>query len=246
MPSYSSLDIAGDGQGPVKMHARADMINGVLKGRMGFDGFVISDWQAIDQIPGDYASDVRTSVNAGLDMIMVPNAYQDFRTTLVAEVNAGRISGKRIDDAVSRILTQKFKLGLFEKPYADTSGAADIGSAEHRAVARQLAAKSQVLLKNAGSVLPLKKSQKVYVAGSNADDIGNQTGGWTVTWQGSSGDITEGTTVLEGMRKARRRRHLLQGRLGSDRPDTTWASWSSARPRTQRAWATSATATTWS
>ena len=202
MPSYSSLDIAGDGQGPVKMHARADMINGVLKGRMGFDGFVISDWQAIDQIPGDYASDVRTSVNAGLDMIMVPNAYKDFHTTLVAEVNAGRISGKRIDDAVSRILTQKFKLGLFEKPYADTSGAADIGSAEHRAVARQLAAKSQVLLKNAGSVLPLKKSQKVYVAGSNADDIGNQTGGWTVTWQGSSGHITEGTTVLEGMRKA--------------------------------------------
>lgn len=202
MPSYSSLDIAGDGQGPVKMHARADMINGVLKGRMGFDGFVVSDWQAIDQIPGDYASDVRTSVNAGLDMIMVPNAFKDFHSTLVAEVNARRINGKRIDDAVSRILTQKFKLGLFEHPYADTSGAADIGSTEHRAVARELAAKSQVLLKNADSVLPLKKSQKVYVAGSNADDIGNQTGGWTVTWQGSSGDITEGTTVLEGMRKA--------------------------------------------
>ncbi|MDX3749910.1 glycoside hydrolase family 3 protein [Streptomyces sp. AK08-02] len=202
MPSYSSLDIAGDGQGPVKMHARADMINGVLKGRMGFDGFVISDWQAIDQIPGDHASDVRTSVNAGLDMIMVPYAYQDFRTTLVAEVNAGRISGKRIDDAVSRILTQKFELGLFEKPYADTSGAADIGSAEHRSVARQLAAKSQVLLKNEHGLLPLGKSQKVYVAGSNADDIGNQTGGWTVTWQGSSGNITQGTTILEGMRKA--------------------------------------------
>ncbi|MFM9603486.1 glycoside hydrolase family 3 N-terminal domain-containing protein [Streptomyces turgidiscabies] len=202
MPSYSSLDIAGDGQGPVKMHARADMIDGVLKGRMGFDGFVISDWQAIDQIPGDYASDVRTSVNAGLDMIMVPYAYQDFRATLVAEVNAGRISTGRIDDAVSRILTQKFKLGLFEKPYADTSGAADIGSPEHRAVARQLAAKSQVLLKNERGLLPLDKSQKVYVAGSDADDIGNQSGGWTITWQGSSGDITEGTTILEGMRKA--------------------------------------------
>ncbi|MDQ0932927.1 glycoside hydrolase family 3 N-terminal domain-containing protein [Streptomyces turgidiscabies] len=202
MPSYSSLDIAGDGQGPVKMHARADMINGVLKGRMGFDGFVVSDWQAIDQIPGDYASDVRTSVNAGLDMVMVPNAYQDFHTTLVNEVNAGRISGKRIDDAVSRILTQKFKLGLFEKPYADTSGAADIGSDEHRSVARQLVAKSQVLLKNSDGLLPLKKTQKVYVAGSNADDIGNQTGGWTVTWQGSSGNITKGTTILAGMRKA--------------------------------------------
>ncbi|MEV4451915.1 glycoside hydrolase family 3 protein [Streptomyces mirabilis] len=202
MPSYSSLDILGDGQGPVKMHARADMINGVLKDRMGFDGFVISDWAAIDQIPGDYASDVRTSINAGLDMIMVPYAYKDFRTTLVDEVRAGRVSEARVNDAVSRILTQKFKLGLFEKPYADTSGAAQIGSTGHRAVAREAAAKSQVLLKNATGVLPLKKSQKVYVAGSNADDLGNQTGGWTITWQGASGKHTDGTTILQGMRNA--------------------------------------------
>ncbi|ELS56731.1 glycoside hydrolase family 3 protein [Streptomyces viridochromogenes] len=201
MPSYSSLDLVGDGRGPVKMHARADMINGVLKDRMGFDGFVISDWQAIDQIPGDHASDVRTSVNAGLDMIMVPYAYKDFHATLVDEVRAGRIGERRIDDAVSRILTQKFRLGLFEKPYADTSRAARIGSAEHRAVARRAAAESQVLLKNADDLLPLRKSQKVYVAGSNADDIGNQSGGWTITWQGSSGDITPGTTILEAMRK---------------------------------------------
>ncbi|MFJ6390837.1 glycoside hydrolase family 3 protein [Streptomyces sp. NPDC091972] len=201
MPSYSSLDIVGDGLGPVKMHARADMINGVLKGRLGFDGFVISDWNGIDQIPGDYASDVRTSVNAGVDMVMAPYAYKDFRSALVAEVRAGRVSERRIDDAVSRILTQKFRLGLFEKPYADTSGASRIGSAGHRAVAREAAAASQVLLKNAGGVLPLRKSQRVYVAGSNADDIGNQSGGWTVTWQGSSGDITPGTTILEAMRK---------------------------------------------
>ncbi|MFE6488242.1 glycoside hydrolase family 3 N-terminal domain-containing protein [Streptomyces sp. NPDC057757] len=202
MPSYSSLDILGDDVGPVKMHANAAMINGVLKDRMDFDGFVISDWAGIDQIPGDYASDVRTSINAGLDMIMVPYAYKDFLTALVAEVNAGRISERRVDDAVSRILTQKFRLGLFEEPYADTSGASDIGSPKHRAVAREAAAESQVLLKNAGGVLPLRKSQKVYVAGSNADDIGNQTGGWTITWQGSSGAITEGTTILEGMKKA--------------------------------------------
>ncbi|MFD3498263.1 glycoside hydrolase family 3 N-terminal domain-containing protein [Streptomyces sp. NPDC058676] len=202
MPSYSSLDIAGDGRGPVKMHARADMLNGVLKGRMGFDGFVISDWAAIDQLPGDYASDVRTSINAGLDMIMVPYAYQDFRATLLDEIEAGRVGEQRIDDAVSRILTQKFRLGLFEKPYADTSGASRIGSAGHRAVARQAVAESQVLLKNSAGLLPLKKSQKVYVAGSNADDIGNQSGGWTVTWQGSSGDITPGTTILEGLRNA--------------------------------------------
>ncbi|MDG9718760.1 glycoside hydrolase family 3 N-terminal domain-containing protein [Streptomyces sp. DH24] len=216
MPSYSSLDLVGDGRGPVKMHARADMLNGVLKDRMGFEGFVISDWQAIDQIPGDYASDVRTSVNAGLDMIMVPYAYQDFRTTLVDEVKAGRVGEKRIDDAVARILTQKFRLGLFEKPYADTSGADRIGSAAHRAVAREAVAESQVLLKNAGGLLPLKRDQKVYVAGSNADDIGNQAGGWTITWQGSSGDITPGTTVLEALRK--------------NSPDLTWSKDASAPP----------------
>ncbi|MFC8274562.1 glycoside hydrolase family 3 N-terminal domain-containing protein [Streptomyces sp. NPDC057271] len=202
MPSYSSLDVLGDDQGPVKMHANAEMINGVLKERMGFEGFVISDWQAIDQIPGDYPSDVRTSVNAGLDMIMVPTNYQDFTRTLKDEVTAGRIGQARIDDAVGRILTQKFRLGLFERPYADTSHLNEIGSAGHRAVAREAVAASQVLLKNAGGVLPLKKSQKVYVAGSNADDIGNQAGGWTISWQGSSGRTTPGTTILEGMRKA--------------------------------------------
>ncbi|MFK4266053.1 glycoside hydrolase family 3 N-terminal domain-containing protein [Streptomyces milbemycinicus] len=202
MPSFSSLDILGDGQAPLKMHADGAMINGVLKDRMRFEGFVISDWQAIDQIPGDYPSDVRTSVNAGVDMIMVPTAYKDFHTTLVDEVKAGRISRARIDDAVSRILTAKFRLGLFEHPYADTTNLGRIGSAEHRAVAREAAAKSQVLLKNDGGVLPLKPSQKVYVAGSNADDLGNQTGGWTITWQGSSGRHTDGTTILEGMRKA--------------------------------------------
>jgi beta-glucosidase len=202
MPSYSSLDIAGDGKGAVKMHARGDMINGVLKDRLGFDGFVISDWNAIDQLPGDYAAHVRTSVNAGLDMMMVPYGYKDFTATLVDEVNAGRISEARVDDAVSRILTKKFQLGLFERPYADTRGAAAIGSAAHRAVARQAAAESQVLLKNTDGLLPLRKKQKVYVAGSNADDIGNQTGGWTLTWQGASGDTVPGTTILQGLRRA--------------------------------------------
>ncbi|WP_324789733.1 glycoside hydrolase family 3 protein [Streptomyces sp. H51] len=202
MPSYSSLDLVGDGRGPVKMHARADMISGVLKGRMGFDGFVISDWNAIDQLPGDHASQVRAAVGAGVDMMMVPYGYKDFRTTLVDEAKAGRIGQRRIDDAVSRILTQKFRLGLFEHPYADTRNASRIGSAAHREVARRAAAESQVLLKNAGGVLPLRKTQKVYVAGSNADDLGNQTGGWTITWQGASGTHTEGTTVLRGMRDA--------------------------------------------
>ncbi|MFF0753182.1 glycoside hydrolase family 3 N-terminal domain-containing protein [Streptomyces sp. NPDC004267] len=202
MPSYSSLDVLGDGQGPVKMHADGEMINGVLKDRMGFAGFVVSDWQAIDQIPGDYASDVRTSIDAGLDMIMVPTDYPGFTRTLVAEAEAGRIPAARIDDAVARILTQKFRLGLFEKPYADTTHLASVGSPEHRAVARQAAAASQVLLKNEGGVLPLRPGRNVYVAGSNADDLGNQAGGWTVTWQGASGRTTTGTTILDALRKS--------------------------------------------
>lgn len=203
MPSYSSLDIIGDGKGPVKMHARGDMINGQLKDKMGFDGFVITDYQAIDAIPGDYPSDVTTAVNAGNDMVMVPNAYKTFVQTLEDETSAGHISQARIDDAVSRILTQKFKLGLFEHPYSDTTNIDRIGSPEHRAVARKAAAESQVLLKNDGGVLPLKPTQKVYVAGSNADDLGNQMGGWSLSWQGGSGaTATTGTTILQGMRKA--------------------------------------------
>lgn len=204
MPSYSSLDVLGDDRGPVKAHADAEMINGVLKGRMGFEGFVVSDWQAIDQLPGDYADDVATSVNAGLDMIMVPTAYQDFTRTLRDQVAAGRVTEARIDDAVARILTQKFRLGLFEKPYADTAHLEEVGSAGHRAVAREAAAKSQVLLKNEDAVLPIGPDRKVYVAGSNADDLGNQAGGWTIGWQGASGRTTTGTTILEGMRKAAR------------------------------------------
>ncbi|MCZ7413926.1 MULTISPECIES: glycoside hydrolase family 3 N-terminal domain-containing protein [unclassified Streptomyces] len=201
MPSFSSLDLAGDGQGPVRMHAYGELINGVLKDGMGFDGFVVSDWKAIDQIPGDYATDVRTAVNAGVDMNMVPHAYREFQDTLLAQVRAGRVPQSRIDDAVARILTRKFQLGLFERPFADTTHLDRVGSAEHRAVAREAVAKSQVLLKNDG-VLPLSPGQKVYLAGSNADDLGHQTGGWTITWQGSSGDITEGTTIREALRAA--------------------------------------------
>jgi beta-glucosidase len=201
MPSYSSVDFPGDEAGPVKMHGNAELITNVLKGQLGFDGFVISDWQAIDQLPGDYASDVRTSINAGLDMIMVPSQYTVFEQTLRAEVDAGRVPLSRIDDAVSRILRQKFRLGLFEKPYADRTNIAKVGGAEHRAVARDAAAKSQVLLKNSGNVLPLRKDAKVYVAGSNSDDLGNQLGGWSISWQGSSGNITSGTTILAGIRQ---------------------------------------------
>jgi beta-glucosidase len=202
MPSFSSVDWTEDGVGnPLKMHAHRELITGVLKHKLGFDGFVISDWEGIHQIPGDYPTQVRTGVNAGIDMFMEPFSYQQFETTLLAEVAAGRVSEARVDDAVRRILVKKFELGLFEHPFTDRRHLDEVGSPAHRALARRAASESQVLLKNRGKVLPLSGHERIYVAGSNADDIGNQAGGWTVAWQGLSGDTIPGNTILEGIRQ---------------------------------------------
>ena len=210
MPSFSSIDWTEDGVGnPIKMHANRELITQLLKGRTGFDGFVISDWEGIHQIPdpsdptntGLTPYKVRTGVNAGIDMFMEPNTSQQFEDLLLAEVQAGRVSQSRIDDAVRRILRQKFELGLFEHPFASTDHLDEVGSAEHRALARQAVAESQVLLKNDRGLLPLAPEGDIYVAGRNADDIGNQAGGWTIQWQGATGDIIPGTTILEGIRE---------------------------------------------
>ena len=205
MPSYSSVDWTEDGVGnPIKMHGNKELLTDVLKGSMKFDGFVISDWEGIHALPGgdDWPLKVRTGVNAGIDMMMEPNIYQSFETTLTAEVNARRVPMSRINDAVSRILTKKFELGLFEHPYTDRTNLPAIGSPAHRAVARKAVAESQVLLKNAKQVLPIKTTGRIYVAGSNADSIGNQAGGWTLTWQGGSATNIPGTTILSGIRSA--------------------------------------------
>ncbi|UCF63316.1 MAG: glycoside hydrolase family 3 C-terminal domain-containing protein, partial [bacterium] len=186
-----------------KLHGHQYLLTTVLKGELGFEGFLISDWAAIDQLPGDYASDIENSVNAGLDMIMVPDRYQEFINTTKNLVQGNRISMERINDAVRRILTVKFRLGLFEHPLTDRNYTATIGSNEHRQIARECVQQSLVLLKNENNILPLRKdSLKIHVAGKNADDLGNQCGGWTITWQGSSGDITWGTTVLQAIRTA--------------------------------------------
>ncbi|MFF0523053.1 glycoside hydrolase family 3 protein [Actinomadura nitritigenes] len=202
MPSFSSVDWTEDGVGnPVKMSASKELLTDVLKKKIGFDGFLISDWEAIHQLPGDYAAQVRTAVNAGMDMFMEPYSAPQFEQTLLAEVKAGRVATSRIDDAVARILKAKFELGLFEHPYTDRTNIKSVGSPAHRAVARRAVAESQVLLKNSGRVLPLKKSQRIYVAGVNANDMGNQAGGWTVTWQGASGNTIPGTTILQGIKQ---------------------------------------------
>jgi beta-glucosidase len=180
-----------------------------LKEELGFEGFLISDYNAIDQIPGDYRSDVKTSINAGMDMVMAPQRYREFFTALKSLAESGEVPMSRIDDAVRRILRVKFAHGLMDEDariFADRSLLESFGSAAHRAVARQAVRESMVLLKNANNRLPLSKTlRRIHVAGRNADDIGNQCGGWTIDWQGRSGATTVGTTVLAAVQQAARR-----------------------------------------
>jgi beta-glucosidase len=231
MPSYSSVDWTEDGVGnPINMHGNRELISGWLKDKVGFDGFVISDYNGIDHIGGDFHTNVVTGVNAGIDMFMQPSNFRDFITTLVAAVNADEVPVARIDDAVSRILTKKFQLGLFEHPLTDRTDIGQIGSPQHRAVARRAVAESQVLLKNDHRALPLRSNRggwghghgkkhghgngwndrgPIYVAGSNSDNIGNQAGGWTLTWQGGSTNVIPGTTILGGIRDAAGNRQVV-------------------------------------
>lgn len=198
MVSFSSWN--GD-----ELHGHEYLITDVLKEELGFDGFVVSDWGGVDQIDGLQglsADDVRAAINAGIDMVMVPLAYESFISLLRAEVESGAVPMERIDDAVRRILTAKFELGLFERPLADPSLEPEVGSDEHRELAREAVARSLVLLKNDGDVLPLDTGARIFVAGKNADDIGNQSGGWTMGWQGASGHVTPGTTIVDGIRDA--------------------------------------------
>jgi beta-glucosidase len=199
MPSYNSWN-------GVKCSGSRRLLTEILKGELGFEGFLISDYDAIDQLPGDYRSDVRESINAGMDMVMVPKKYREFVATLKSLVESGEVPMSRIDDAVTRILRVKHALGLFEKGrshLADRRLHQSFGSEEHRELARRAVRASLVLLKNEGKALPIPKTaRRIHVAGKNAADVGNQCGGWTIRWQGGSGPITAGTTVLAALRAA--------------------------------------------
>ncbi|MDD3818249.1 MAG: glycoside hydrolase family 3 N-terminal domain-containing protein [Actinomycetota bacterium] len=209
----------------VPVHANSYLITDVLKGELGFDGLVVSDWSGINGIDGFYENmteqDIMEGINAGIDMVMVPDNYVDFIVTLTGLVKDGRVSMERIDDAVRRILTIKFNLGLFENPCADRSNVGLIGSKEHREIAREAVRKSLVLLKNENQVLPLSKNiKRIVVAGTKADDIGSQCGGWTITWQGEVGDITEGTTILEAIESiVSEETEVIYSKDGSDVPE---------------------------
>ena len=201
MVSYSSWN-------GKKMHANKYLLTDVLKGELGFQGFLVSDWAAIDQISPDFKADVAASINAGLDMIMIPNGpghrnnFVEFITDLKELVAAGEVPQTRIDDAVRRILRVKFQLGLFEKDTTDPALTAAVGSPAHRQVARECVRESLVLLKNANHTLPLAKNVKhLVVVGQAADDLGIQCGGWTIGWQGETGRVTHGgTTILTAIR----------------------------------------------
>ncbi|XP_076908714.1 uncharacterized protein LOC143565713 [Bidens hawaiensis] len=203
MTSYSSWN-------GVKMHANRNLVTGYLKNKLKFKGFVISDWEGIDRITNpshaNYTYSILAGVNAGIDMIMVPMNYKEFIDGLTYLVKNKFIPMSRIDDAVERILRVKFTMGLFENPLADYSMTKYLGCQEHRDLAREAVRKSLVLLKNGKSstqpLLPLpKRTSKILVAGSHANNIGYQCGGWTIEWQGVSGNITDGTTILSAVEK---------------------------------------------
>jgi beta-glucosidase len=193
-----------------KMHGHKHLLTDVLKGELGFRGFLVSDWAGIDQLPGDYRSDIEMSINAGLDMIMIPNGpgtpnnYAEFIDLLRDLVRQGRVAESRVDDAVLRILRVKVEMGLFERPFADRTLTAGVGSRAHREVARECVRRSLVLLKNDREALPLSRTaRRIHVVGAAADDLGVQCGGWTISWQGQKGAVTSGgTTILTALRRA--------------------------------------------
>jgi beta-glucosidase len=200
MPSYSSWN-------GVKCSASKRLMTEILKEELGFEGFLISDYNALDQLDKDFKKAIEISINAGMDMVMVTDKYRTYVDNLKASVKEGKVPMSRIDDAVTRILRVKFAMGMMDKnrsQLTDKALQASFGSAEHRLVARDAVRQSLVILKNEKKTLPVSKSLKrIHVGGKNADDIGNQCGGWTIDWQGKSGNTTTGgTTILAAIKGA--------------------------------------------
>jgi beta-glucosidase len=200
MPSYSSWN-------GVKMSANKFLLTDLLKNELGFQGFVISDYNAINMLDPDYKRAVAITIDAGMDMVMIAGKHREFIRDLTELVGEGQVPMSRIDAAVTRILRVKFAMGLMDphrSPLTDRRLHKTFGSAKHRAVAREAVRKSLVLLKNEGRTLPLsRRAARIHVGGKNADDLGNQCGGWTIDWQGKSGDVTPGgTTILAAIKRA--------------------------------------------
>lgn len=204
-----------------KLHGNKYLLTDILKTELGFKGFIVSDWAAIDQLDGNYKNDIEKCLNAGMDMIMIPhgpseqdavqqtdsgpvtiNTYSDFIKYTKELVEEGKIPVSRIDDAVRRILSVKYDMDLFNKTASNKELLSKVGSDEHREVAKDCVRESLVLLKNEESVLPIdKNTSRIHFAGKGANDIGMMCGGWTISWQGEPGDvISGGTTILDAFK----------------------------------------------
>jgi beta-glucosidase-like glycosyl hydrolase len=201
MISHSSLN-------GVKMHENEKYIK-MLKEEMGFDGFIVSDWNSIHNISGgNLKEQTIAAVNAGIDMLMEDTSYEECRKYIVEGVENGNIPKERFEDAVRRIISVKMELGIFDDPMMENQNTYkdQVGSEEYRELARTLVEESLVLLKNEKEILPLKKGTRIFVTGPAADDVGAQCGGWTISWQGKTDAdngghkwVTEGKSILDGL-----------------------------------------------
>ena len=203
MASFNSWNDVAAGINYGKMHGSRVMLTEVLKDKMGFDGMVVSDWNGISQVPGCSESSCPQAINAGIDMVMVPDAWEPFIANTIAQVERGEIAMARVDDAVRRILRVKLRAGLFDKSPAQNAWAGKTEALQAPALARRAVRQSLVLLKNNGGVLPLARAKRILVVGKSADSLQNQTGGWSLSWQGtgnSNSDFPAGQTVLAGIR----------------------------------------------
>ena len=201
MASFSSIN----GR---KMHGYKELLTDKLRGELGFTGFVVGDWNGHAEIPGCTATDCVAALDAGLDMYMAPDSWRGLYDSLLAKARAGELNMARLDEAVTRILRTKIRTGLLDnvKPsLRPTSGADKLGLPEHRAVGREAVRKSLVLLKNNGGILPFRPGQKLLVTGSGADSMQQQTGGWTLSWQGDDNDNDEfenADSIFAGLQQA--------------------------------------------
>ncbi|HJS12449.1 glycoside hydrolase family 3 protein [Sphingopyxis sp.] len=210
----------------VKNHGNKGLLTDALKDKMGFAGFVVGDWNGHGQVAGCSVTDCAQSINAGLDMFMAPDSWKGLYETTLKHAKDGTIPAARLDDAVRRILRVKYKLGLFPEGHVDRSVVKAVGTPEHLAVAREAVAKSLVLLKNNGGVLPIKPGARVLVTGPAADSMAIQSGGWTVSWQGTDvthADFPNGQTIWEALNKAVRdaggTATLSEGGAFKEKPD---------------------------
>ena len=204
MASFNSWNDIAAGTDYGKMHGSRDLLTVALKEKMGFDGFVVSDWNGIGQVPGCTDDSCAQAINAGIDMVMVPDAWKSFIANTIAQVKSGEIPQARIDDAVTRILRVKLRARLWDHKPSASQFAGKPESLVHRDLARRAVRESLVLLKNDGGALPLKKGQRVLLVGKSADSISNQTGGWSLTWQGTdntNADFPNADSIAAGLRE---------------------------------------------